>query len=207
MHRAAGGSEFPDGNPAHRPGEFLRLQQTKELIAELETAGFPAINIRTGRNGGSFSAKEIVYAYANWISAPFYLKVIRTFDAVVTGNLDAGAEFPSKGFAKLEHSDFMVKVPKVLKEAAPKFFGTDFYLNGTGAKVSRDIYTFPKRESCLMAMSYSYDIQAKVFDRHRSANDIESSKSAMTAPGSKRSTMRCNSSAPVTTASAQRCWG
>lgn len=26
-------------------------------------------------------------------------------------------------------------------------------------------YKFPKREACLMAMSYSYDLQAKVFDR------------------------------------------
>lgn len=89
LHRAAGGDQFPDGNPIHRPGEFLRLQQTQELIAELETAGIPAIKTAAGRNGGSYSAKELVYAYANWISAPFYLKVIRTFDAVVTGNLDA----------------------------------------------------------------------------------------------------------------------
>lgn len=26
-------------------------------------------------------------------------------------------------------------------------------------------YRLPKREACLMAMSYSYDLQAKVFDR------------------------------------------
>ena len=63
------------------------------------------------------------------------------------------AEYPN-----LRHDHFMVKVPKVLKEAAPKFLGTDFYLNGTGAKVARDIYTFPKREACLMAMSYSYEV-------------------------------------------------
>lgn len=77
----------------------------------------------------------------------------------------AGAEFPSKGFAKLEHDNFMAKVPKVLKKAAPKFLGTGFYLNGTGSQVERTIYVFPKREACLMAMSYSYDLQAKVYDR------------------------------------------
>lgn len=59
----------------------------------------------------------------------------------------------------------MVKVQEVLKKAAPNFLGTAFYINGTGAKVPRSIYTFPKREACLMAMSYSYELQAKVFDR------------------------------------------
>lgn len=78
----------------------------------------------------------------------------------------AGESFPSKGYAKLEHADFMKKVPEVLgKEAARKFFGAAFYANGTGAQLRRPIYTFPKREACLMAMSYSYDLQAKVFDR------------------------------------------
>ena len=75
-----------------------------------------------------------------------------------------GAAFPSKGHAELRHDTFMEKVPEVLGKAAPEFSGTAFYTNGTGAKVTRNIYTFPKRESCLMAMSYSYAIQAKVFD-------------------------------------------
>lgn len=70
-----------------------------------------------------------------------------------------------EGEAELRHDHFMSKVPKVLGDAAPKFLGTAFYTNGTGAKVDRAIYTFPKREACLMAMSYSYDIQARVFDK------------------------------------------
>ena len=70
------------------------------------------------------------------------------------------------GEAELRHDNFMAKVPKVLGESlAPKFLGTSFYVNGAGNKVPRDIYTFHKREACLMAMSYSYDLQAKVFDR------------------------------------------
>jgi phage antirepressor YoqD-like protein len=80
-----------------------------------------------------------------------------------------------EGDAELRHDHFMAKVPKVLGEAAPKFSGTAFYLNGTGSKVERSIYTFPKREACLMAMSYSYDLQAKVFDR-MTALEQQSSK-------------------------------
>ncbi|WP_315534027.1 phage antirepressor KilAC domain-containing protein [Delftia acidovorans] len=71
-----------------------------------------------------------------------------------------------EGEAELRHDHFMAKVPKVLGvEAAPEFLGTAFYTNGTGAQVERKIYRFPKREACLMAMSYSYELQAKVFDR------------------------------------------
>ena len=63
---------------------------------------------------------------------------------------------------ELRHDHFMVKVPKVLGEShAPKFLGTQVYGNNN----TRPIYKLPKREACLMAMSYSYELQAKVFDR------------------------------------------
>ena len=66
----------------------------------------------------------------------------------------------------LRHDHFMAKVPDVL--------GADHALNfqsmvtvaiGSGATRQSPCYNFPKREACLMAMSYSYDIQAKIFDR------------------------------------------
>lgn len=75
LHKASG------GNPTHRPGEFLRLQQTQDLIAEIETAGIPAVRSKEGRGGGTFSGKELVYAYAMWISPAFNLKVIRAYGA------------------------------------------------------------------------------------------------------------------------------
>lgn len=70
-----------------------------------------------------------------------------------------------EGESELRHDHFMSKVPKVLGEVAPKFLGTSFYKGNGSAMLERAIYTFPKREACLMAMSYSYDLQAKVFDR------------------------------------------
>lgn len=84
LHSASG------GNPTHRPGEFLRLQQTQDLIAEIETAGIPAVKSKEGRGGGTFAGKELVYAYAMWISPKFHLQVIRTFDEVATGKVCAG---------------------------------------------------------------------------------------------------------------------
>jgi phage antirepressor YoqD-like protein len=62
---------------------------------------------------------------------------------------------------KLRHDNFMAKVPSVLGIHAPKFLGTQKYGNGN----TRNIYNFPKREACLMAMSYSYELQAQVFDK------------------------------------------
>lgn len=65
------------------------------------------------------------------------------------------------GAAELAHSDFLKKVPQVLGGDAGNF--SSVYLGGNGQE--RPCYCFPKREACLMAMSYSYDLQAKVFDR------------------------------------------
>ena len=99
LHKAAGGEQ------RHRPKYWLENQQTVELIAELEkggippfrgttsplqfieglfkTAGNPVVSME-GRNGGTFVVKELVYAYAMWISPAFHIKVIRAYDAMVT---------------------------------------------------------------------------------------------------------------------------
>lgn len=70
------------------------------------------------------------------------------------------------GYVILRHDHFMAKVPKVLGEqAAPKFSGTASYEAGGGAKRVRSIYNLPKREATLMAMSYSPEISAQVYDR------------------------------------------
>lgn len=75
--------------------------------------------------------------------------------------LEEGVPFPSKGHAKLEHSDFMKKVPEVLGGGSGIF--SDTYQHDQNGQIYQ-CYKFPKREACLMAMSYSYELQAKVFD-------------------------------------------
>ena len=67
-----------------------------------------------------------------------------------------------EGEADLRHDNFMAKVPKVLGEEDALIL-KGIYKDAYGR--DKPCYRFPKREACLMAMSYSYDLQAKVFDR------------------------------------------
>lgn len=79
LHKASG------GNPNQRPGEFIRNQQIKELVEEISNAGISAFESRKGNNGGTYACRELVIAYAAWISAAFHLKVIRVFLDATTG--------------------------------------------------------------------------------------------------------------------------
>lgn len=65
------------------------------------------------------------------------------------------------GDPPLTHANFLAKVDKVLGETSHSF---ECDLPDSYGR-SRRGYRFPKREACLMAMSYSYDLQAKVFDK------------------------------------------
>ena len=67
-----------------------------------------------------------------------------------------------EGAAVLAHSDFLKKVPQVLGGGHGNF--SDTYQHPQNGQ-TYPCYRFPKREACLMAMSYSYELQAKVFDR------------------------------------------
>ncbi|ENZ9378403.1 KilA-N domain-containing protein [Acinetobacter baumannii] len=70
-----------------KPSEWLRNQQTQEIIDELVIeAGNPASVIQTIKGGllqGTYVVKELVYAYAMWISPKFHLQVIRAYDEMV----------------------------------------------------------------------------------------------------------------------------
>lgn len=86
FHRAAGGER------KHGPSLWLENQQTKDLIAELAgeapDAGNPVSVIKGGTKQGTYVAKELVYAYAMWISPAFHLRVIRTFDRATASAID-----------------------------------------------------------------------------------------------------------------------
>lgn len=95
LHKASGGDK------KFQPANFLRLDTTKALVEEIDRSsdlrngssemrngGSGLSNavsvIQGGTNQGTYVVKELVYAYAMWISPAFTLKVIRTFDAAQT---------------------------------------------------------------------------------------------------------------------------
>lgn len=95
LHQSAGGEK------KHQPSDFLRTNQTQELISEIEHSGNSRItpvkvikgNYADGRTQGTYVCKELVYAYAMWISAKFHLQVIRAFDALQTGAVPPAPTF------------------------------------------------------------------------------------------------------------------
>ncbi|UXZ62225.1 phage antirepressor KilAC domain-containing protein [Burkholderia multivorans] len=96
LHRAAGGEK------RHQPSDWMRLKNTQELIAELAVPGIPGTLenqplavIQGGIQQGTYVAKELVYAYAMWISPAFHLKVIRAYDEMVSGGQVAAPSLPN----------------------------------------------------------------------------------------------------------------
>ena len=67
----------------------------------------------------------------------------------------------AEGEPELLHKNFLAKVPQVLGEETSAKFLAD--LPDSYGRPRRG-YRLPKREACLMAMSYSYELQAKVYD-------------------------------------------
>jgi hypothetical protein len=73
----------------HKPANFMRLDSTTDLIEEIRCSDLsitPARTIKGNRADGipqgTYVCRELVYAYAMWISAKFHLHVIRAFDAL-----------------------------------------------------------------------------------------------------------------------------
>ena len=61
------------------PSKFFESPQTVALVQALsdtQVSGIAPVNaVKGGVSQGTYSAKELVYAYANWISPAFYLVV------------------------------------------------------------------------------------------------------------------------------------
>ena len=109
LHKAAGNEN------KHRPSLWLKNKQSIELANEIAKAGIPALRenkpvnvIKGGNQSGTYVVKELVYSYAMWINAAFQIKVIRAYDALVTGEIP---EHIVKAYDELVSN----KIPEYLK--------------------------------------------------------------------------------------------
>ncbi|MCD9029407.1 phage antirepressor KilAC domain-containing protein [Luteimonas sp. BDR2-5] len=130
LHKAAG------GEARHRPGYWLALDQTQALAIEIEKAGIPAIRKR--QRIGTFVVRELVYAYAMWISAVFHLQVIRSFDALVSGTAatDAALALRDPGILRqlLAHQvDERLRLEREAAQRAPRAAAFDRLAEQRGA--------------------------------------------------------------------------
>lgn len=77
LHKASGCED------KHQPAFFARREETQALVAEISSADSQIKALETvrgrGKAQGTYACKELVIAYAAWISAAFHLKVIRVF--------------------------------------------------------------------------------------------------------------------------------
>lgn len=109
LHKAAGGER------RHEPLNWRNTDQYKDLVVELENTGIPVITIR-GRNGGTFVCKELVYAYAMWISPVFHLKVIRAYDELQTNGVAFSEQtVESVASGEMSEDELVMKAMSVLQ--------------------------------------------------------------------------------------------
>lgn len=90
LHKASGGNE------KHKPVLFLRLDQTKDLISEIENdkvqiCTLAVKTVRGGTNPSTYACMEIALAYAAWIDPKFHLIVLRAYMAM-KGNSQNSAQ-------------------------------------------------------------------------------------------------------------------
>ncbi|WP_205953576.1 KilA-N domain-containing protein [Pseudoxanthomonas winnipegensis] len=112
LHQASGGAK------RHQPSDWFRLKQTQDLMLEVtespdplrEFPEAPVQQVNDGFGNGTYAVKELVYAYAMWISAAFHLHVIRAYDALVTGQ-GAGAP-PPVPLAPTHRADVLVSASR-----------------------------------------------------------------------------------------------
>ncbi|MCC4621840.1 KilA-N domain-containing protein [Xanthomonas cassavae CFBP 4642] len=114
LHQAAGGED------RHSPNRFTRAITFQSLVTELtpEMAFAPFESMRGGMAPGTYVVKELVYAYAMWISPRFHIEVIRAYDALVTASSGSAGRAPAAATAAL-HQARMQAVARLYRARHP----------------------------------------------------------------------------------------
>jgi hypothetical protein len=150
LHKAAGAEK------RHQPSNWLALQQVQELIDELKNSvpgitgteqNQPVVKTQGGVLQGTFVVKELVYAYATWISAKFFLSVIRAYDSLVSKPVpNALRELPRSNITGMEAAQLKKSIEAAAKSNKKLYselyrklyagYGIDSYLNLPAGKLN-----------------------------------------------------------------------
>ncbi|MFT4255997.1 MAG: phage antirepressor KilAC domain-containing protein [Pseudoxanthomonas sp.] len=138
LHRAAG------GEVRHQPSNWLRLQQVRELIDEIEAedAEGASSNLRNrsshvmnavavDRQSGTFVVRELVFSYAMWISPAFHVRCLRALDAMAQAQWSQDATAQRQLSQQSERLEVFAHEVKVL---APKAAAFDLIASQGGHK-------------------------------------------------------------------------
>jgi hypothetical protein len=104
LHKAAGGEN------KNSPWRWLRYSQANELIKAIDAEksdtylGAAPVLVEAVKNPSTYGVKELVYAYAMWISPTFHLRVIRAYDALISGEfIQPSIQVENYWFARRPH--------------------------------------------------------------------------------------------------------
>ena len=137
------------GEAKHKPSNFLRLDTTQELIAEIESDGqTQAVKVYRGSQGGTYVCEELVLSYAMWISPKFHLIVLRAFLAMHkaesqnANQIQPLADEPLNLLVQAYH--FLYQASDLRTKVQPTFIGIDIdrhfgshYLHNLGKPLSQ----------------------------------------------------------------------
>lgn len=118
------------------PSYWLTNAQARALVEELATTGIPVVTVE-GAGGGTYVAKELVYAYAMWISPAFHLKVIRAYDQMQAlpqrDPVDLLNDPAAMRGLLLNYSEKVIHLESVVKEQQPKVDALDRIATANGS--------------------------------------------------------------------------
>ena len=143
LHQASGGKS------KHQPSFFIRLDTTKDLVAEIEKdSETKALKTIRGTQGGTYACEELVIAYAMWISPKFHLIVLRAFLAMHKAESQNANPIQPLGDEPLnllvQAYHFLYQASDLRTKVQPTFIGIDIdrhfgshYLHNLGKPLSQ----------------------------------------------------------------------
>lgn len=185
LHKAAGKEK------KHSPNYFLSNQQTTDLVGLLSDTGIPVSTKKGGKNQGTYACKEIVYAYAMWISPEFHLQVIRAYDALVKGDIEAAKRIANRMIVKDEYLPMTnaVKESKMLEGKPVKHYhfsnennmiykvllgvNAKQYKESNGVESVRDNLTTVEQEALISLQRANTSMLELGYDYDKRKNELE----------------------------------